>query len=170
VTEGGSAANVVPASVSGRFMCRARDLAALEVFEPRVRACFEAGALATGAVASFEELSPVYSHMVSDDGLLAAYRSNAESLGRTFALDDEGASLPTLSTDMANVSLVVPTIHPLLGIEAGGAVNHQPEFASACVTASADNAVFDGALAMAWTAVDAATDADLGTALLARAG
>jgi len=108
--------------------------------------------------------------MVSDDGLLAAYRSNAESLGRTFALDDEGAPLPTLSTDMANVSLVVPTIHPLLGIEAGRAVNHQPEFASACVTTSADTAVSDGALAMAWTAVDAATDADLRASLLARAG
>ena len=48
---------------------------------------------------------------------------------------------------MANVSLAVPTIHPLLAIESNGAVNHQPEFAAACVTASADTAVREGALA-----------------------
>ena len=49
---------------------------------------------------------------------------------------------------MANVSLAVPTIHPLIGIEADGAVNHQREFAAACVTPSADAAVRDGAVAL----------------------
>ena len=83
------------------------------------------GALATGCTVAYEELSPVYSHMEPDAGLLAAYRANAEALGRRFEADDAGAPLPTLSTDMANVSLAVPTIHPLIGIEAGGAVNHQ---------------------------------------------
>ena len=156
VTEGGSAANVVPASATGRFMCRARTLDGLAALEPRVEACFDAGALATGCAVAFEELAPVYSHMESDEGLLAAYRANAEALGRRFTLDDQGAPLPTLSTDMANVSLAVPSIHPLMAIDAGGAVNHQPEFAAACVTPSADAAVRDGALAMAWTAVDAA--------------
>ena len=69
--------------------------------------------------------------------------------------------LPTLSTDMANVSLAVPTIHPLIGIETNGAVNHQKEFAAACVTASADAAVRDGAVALAWTAIDAASKPEL---------
>jgi hypothetical protein len=73
---------------------------------------------------------------------------------------------PTFSTDMANVSLAVPTIHPLIGIEAGGAVNHQHEFAAACITPSADAAVRDGALALAWTAIDAATDPALRARLL----
>ena len=50
---------------------------------------------------------------------------------------------------MANVSLVVPSIHPLLAIPTDGAVNHQPEFAAACVTPDADRAVLDGALALA---------------------
>ena len=68
---------------------------------------------------------------------------------------------------MANVSLAVPTIHPLLAIESHGAVNHQPEFAAACVTASADIAVRDGALAMAWTAIDAAAPGPLRERLLA---
>ena len=75
---------------------------------------------------------------------------------------------PTFSTDMANVSLAVPTIHPLVGIDAGGSVNHQPEFAAACVTPSADAAVRDGALAMAWTAIDAAGPGAVRDRLLAR--
>ncbi|HEX4081765.1 MAG TPA: M20 family metallopeptidase [Acidimicrobiales bacterium] len=170
VREGGKAANVVPARVAGRFMARARTLDDLAVLDPRVRACFEAGAVATGASVAFDELSPVYSHMASDPGLLAAYRANAEALGRRFSLDDEGVPPPTLSTDMANVSLAVPTIHPLIAIDGGGSVNHQPEFAAACVTASADAAVRDGSVAMAWTAVDAATRPAIRDHLLSRAG
>ena len=148
-------------------MCRALTLDDLAVLEPRVRACFEAGSTATGASVRYEELAPVYSHMESDLGLLDAYRVNAESLGRQFTLDDERAAPPTLSTDMANVSLAIPTIHPLIALDSGGAVNHQPEFAAACVTASADSALRDGALAMAWTVVDAASDGALRDRLLA---
>jgi amidohydrolase len=167
VTDGGRAANIIPDSVTGRFMCRSTSLTGLQVLEPRVRACFEAGALATGSSVSYATLAPVYSHMESDHGLLAVYRANAEALGRSFSLDDEQAPRPTLSTDMANVSLAVPTIHPLLGIDAAGSVNHQPEFAAACITPSADAAVRDGAVAMAWTAIDAAQPGPLRERLLA---
>jgi metal-dependent amidase/aminoacylase/carboxypeptidase family protein len=104
--------------------------------------------------------------MEPDPGLLAAYRANAETLGRNFDADDEGTPPPTFSTDMANVSLAVPTIHPMIGIETHGAVNHQKEFAAACITASADAAVRDGAVALAWTAIDAATDPALRAQLL----
>jgi amidohydrolase len=168
VTEGGGAANVIPDLVTGRFMCRSRTLDGLRAVEPRVTACFEAGALASGASYERADLAPVYSHMESHPGLLAAYRANAERLGRSFE-DDTGHRRPTLSTDMANVSLAVPTIHPLVGLDAGGAVNHQAEFAAATVTPSAERALRDGAVAMAWTAVDAATDDALRSELLAEA-
>jgi amidohydrolase len=167
VTNGGEAANIIPAAVTGRFMCRSLTLEGLRKLEPRIRACFEAGAQATGATVRFDSLAPDYSHMESDLGLLQLYRTNAERLGRTFELDDDGSAMPTFSTDMANVSLAVPTIHPLLGIDARGSVNHQPEFAAACVTESADIAVRDGALSMAWTVIDAAGDAPVRERLLA---
>ena len=170
ITAGGEAANIIPSRVTGRFMARSLTLGGLEQLVPRIEACFEAGARATGAEVAFSPLAPDYSHMECDPGLLASYRVNAESLGRSFELDDTGAPRPTLSTDMANVSLAVPTIHPLLAIESHGAVNHQPEFAAACVTASADTAVRDGALAMAWTAIDAASPGPLRERLLARHG
>ena len=161
VTGGSAAANVIPAAVTARYMVRSRTRKGLAALRPRVDACFEAGALATGCEVAYEELAPEYSHMEPDRALLRAYRANAEALGRRFDADDADAPLPTFSTDMANVSLAVPTIHPLIGIETNGAVNHQREFAAACVTPSADAAVRDGAVALAWTAIDAATDPSL---------
>jgi amidohydrolase len=166
VTQGMGAANVIPASVTARYMVRSRTAEGLRALRPRIDACFEAGALATGCTLAYEELSPVYSHMEADPALLRAYRANAEALGRSFEADDDGSPLPTFSTDMANVSLAVPTIHPLIGIETHGAVNHQHEFAAACITPSADAAVRDGAVALAWTAIDAATDPELRERLL----
>jgi amidohydrolase len=166
VTDGGQAANIIPDSVTGRFMCRSSSMAGLEVLQPRVMACFEAGAVATRSSLETEALAPIYSHMESDTALLELYRANAEALGRSFDLDDQEAPRPTFSTDMANVSLAVPTIHPLVGIDAAGAVNHQPEFAAACITPSADTAVSDGALSMAWTVIDAAQPGSLRDRLL----
>lgn len=69
---------------------------------------------------------------------------------------------------MGNVSLALPSIHPAIGIDSLPAVNHQPEFAAHCVTAAADKAIIDGALAMAWTAIDLATDAQVRQRLLSR--
>ncbi|HUI03723.1 MAG TPA: M20 family metallopeptidase [Acidimicrobiales bacterium] len=170
VTKGGDAANVIPEETVGRFMVRARTLERLAVLRPRVERCFEAGALATGCTLELRDLAPTYSHMVADDALLAAWRHNAEELGRRYDVDDGGQPAPTISTDMANVSLAVPSIHPLIGIDAGGAVNHQAAFAAACVGPSAEQAIVDGALGMAWTAIDAAADPALRDHLLAAAG
>jgi amidohydrolase len=166
--QGGSMANVIPDEVTARYMCRAPDLAALAVLRPRVERCFEAGALASEATVSFEDVAPVYAQLENDPELLGLYRSNAEQLGRTFTDDDEAAPPPTLSTDMGNVSLTLPAIHPLMAIDAAGAVNHQPEFAAACITPSADAALHDAALAMAWTAIDAGASPAIRSRLLRR--
>jgi amidohydrolase len=170
VTKGGDAANIVPEESTGRFMVRASTLEALAVVRPRVERCFEAGALATGCSLEIRDLAPTYSHFVADDPLLDAWRRNAGDLGRHYGADDRGEPPPTISTDMANVSLALPSIHPMIGVESGGAVNHQAEFAAACIGPSADQAMFDGALGMAWTAIDAATDDALRHHLMARAG
>jgi amidohydrolase len=167
IVEGGVAANIIPARVVGRFMCRSFSAERLVELRERVNACFEAGARATGAGLTVEDLGHPFSHMVSDPDLLEHYRESATALGRHFA-DESTSPPPTISTDMANVSLVVPTIHPLLGIPTEGAVNHQPAFSRACITPAADQAVVDGALALADTAVRVAQDATLRARLLER--
>jgi amidohydrolase len=168
VTEGGSAANIVPSRAVGRFMARSLTSERLAQLRERINACFEAGALATGATLAFEELGHPFSHLESDADILAHYRHAAEELGRDFHLDDEEAARPTISTDMGNVSLVVPSIHPLLMIPTHGAINHQPEFTAACITPEADQAVIDGALALAHTAIAVAVDEKLRERLKAR--
>lgn len=164
VTDGGAAANIIPARTTAEYMVRASTRERLEEVMAIVRDCFEAGALASGASLELE-LQTAYSDMRHDHELASRYRVHAESLGRVF----EDASAMPVSTDMGNVSHEVPSIHPHLGIEADGAVNHQAAFAAACAEPSADRAIFDGALALAWTAIDAARDEGLRARLLAGA-
>jgi len=126
----------------------------------KVLRCFEAGALATGARMEVRETSPPYAEVRHDADLGALYRANAHRLGRTFI--DVGARERAVgSTDMGNVSQVLPVIHPMIGIDSLPAVNHQPEFAAHSVSAAADRAVMDGALLLAWTAIDAACSPEL---------
>jgi amidohydrolase len=151
VTHGGDAANIVPAHTEGDWMVRARTNDELSELLPRVHHCLEAGALATGATLAVADVCPTYSHMEHDDQLVEVFRGNAEQLGREYGTDDM-----TFSTDMGNVSIAMPSIHPCIAIDSGGAMNHQPEFAAACVNGSADRAVVEGALALALTAIGAA--------------
>lgn len=158
VTLGGAAPNIVPARAEGRWYVRAHTLERLAQLEPRVRRCFEAGALATGATFEINAESAPYSEMVTDAWLESAWRRNAEELGREFPDYPEEIKRQRGSTDMANISLALPVIHPMLGIESLPASNHQPEFTAACVREPADRAVLHGAIGMAWTVLDAAAD------------
>ena len=156
VTNGGAAPNIVPGLAEAKYYVRSATLAGLTEWEARVRRCFEAGALASGCSVEFITRCPPYSEFQADEAIGAVYRANAESLGRVFSPPSE--RVLTASTDMANVSLAIPAIHPTLDIDSAPAVNHQPEFAAHCVTPAADRAVLDGATAMAWTVIDLARD------------
>lgn len=107
-----------------------------------------------------------YSEMIHDGDIAALFKRNSELLGRSFPDIGTDHQKVVASTDMGNVSLVIPSIQPMIGINSFPAVNHQCEFTAQCVTHSADQAIYDGALAMAWTAVDLATDARLRSRLL----
>ena len=158
VTHGGDAPNVVPGHTSGTFLVRSRNLRELADLEPRVRACFEAGALATGCTHTVTPKSPPYSEFTPDADMVGLYRANAEKLGRVFPDIPRAIAERTAgSTDMANISLAMPTIHPMLGLDCLPAVNHQPDFTAACITPRADEAIVQGGVSMAWTTIDLAT-------------
>jgi amidohydrolase len=160
-TKGGDAPNIVPAHTEARYMVRAETMDDLAEVRTKVLRCFEAGALATGSTLDLTEVHPPYAHMVHDAAVAEAYRRNAVALGREFPDLGPMRQRFAVSTDMGNVSLALPSIHPMIGINSLPATNHQPEFAAHCVTADADRALVDGALAMAWTAIDAASDPTL---------
>ncbi len=167
VTHGGDAFNIIPAHSSADYAVRAVTLDDLtEVYE-KVMRCFEAGALATGARLSVIGGDRPFAHLEHDLEMAAAYQRNAERLGRRFPAPGESSPATPVSTDMGNVSLALPSIHPAIGIESLPAVNHQPEFAAACATPAADQALYDGAVAMAWTMLDMAETPALRKRLLA---
>jgi metal-dependent amidase/aminoacylase/carboxypeptidase family protein len=168
VLRGGEAPNVVPAHTSARYVVRARHFAELGSVREKVMRCFEAGALASGARLELANEQLAYAEVEHDPDMATLYRRNAEALGRKFhdvgPMKDRFAA----STDMGNVSLALPAIHPTIGIDSLPAVNHQPEFAAHCATPAADRAVVDAAVAMAWTAIDVAGDTALSARLRAR--
>ncbi len=156
VTHGGDAFNIIPAHASADYAVRAVTLDDLaEVYE-KVMRCFEAGALATGARLSVIGGDRPFAHLEHDLEMASAYQRNAERLGRRFPAPGGSSPATPVSTDMGNVSLALPSIHPAIGIDSLPAVNHQPEFAAACATPAADQALYDGAVAMAWTMLDMA--------------
>ncbi len=169
VTNGGAAPNVVPANTAAKYIIRSETLAQLNDLRPKVHRCFEAGALATGAKLAILGGDKPYAEMRHNDEMALLYRRNSEALGRPFPNLGEWETRPLASTDMGNVSLAVPSIHPMIGINSLPAVNHQPEFTAHCVTPDADKALTDGALSMAWTCVDLANDMNLRQRLIARA-
>ncbi len=154
VTHGGDAPNVVPDHTSGRWYVRASDLTELANLKTRLESCLRAGAVATGSEVAWNT-GRDYSHFTPDRELLSLYCANAQAAGRVFAELPEGlTSRAAGSTDMGNVSLVVPSIHPLLGLGCLPVVNHEAAFTDVCITAAADRAVIEGAIAMAWTCAD----------------
>jgi amidohydrolase len=167
VTYGGAAPNIVPGLATAKFYVRAQTLEAMRSWEPKVLRCFEAGALATGAELEVVLQGPRYSEFSTDEEMATIYRVNAEAIGRVFTAGTEDAM--TASTDMGNVSIAIPSIHPMLGIDSLPAVNHQAGFAAAAVSPAADRAVLDGALAMARTVIDIAGDENQRQRLGARA-
>jgi amidohydrolase len=156
MTNGGDAPNAIPALTEGRWYVRAESLDQLAETEDRVRRCFEAGALATGCALDITPESKPYAEFRTDQPALQAYVRNAEQLGRVFDRDSPARRMNRASTDMGNVSQVVPAIHPYVGIGSLPALNHQPEFAAHCVGAHAEKALLDAATALAWTALDLA--------------
>ncbi|MFE2373864.1 M20 family metallopeptidase [Streptomyces sp. NPDC059398] len=157
VTHAGDAPNAIPERTTGRWYVRAETLAELAELEPRVMRAFEAGALATGCELEIEPESRPYAEFRTDETALGHYRANALALGREFAPTGQAARMNRASTDMGNVSQVVPAIHPYIGIGSLPATNHQHEFAAYCVGGTAQRALLDGAVALAWTGLDRAT-------------
>ena len=155
VTDGGEAPNAIPERTGGRWYVRAESLdrtgrgRAEGVALLRSRARWPAD-----AKLSITPESKPYAEFRTDERALQAYRSNAEALGRNFAAGEQAGRMNRASTDMGNVSQVVPAIHPYIGIDSLPALNHQREFADHCVGERAERAIRDGAIALAWTALD----------------
>jgi amidohydrolase len=166
ITHGGAAPNIVPDHTSMSWYVRSATDARLDELMVKVKSCFEAAATSTGCTYEIIEAGHRYKDMRNDPVMTRLYKDNSLTAGRPISWHRDLPPKTSGSTDMGNVSYVVPSIHPMLDLDCDPAVNHQREFAAATLTDKGMETIREGALAMAWTVIDLAEQdlwSDLGS-------
>ena len=159
VTNGGAAPNIIPESAACLFYVRAADLSCMWELHGRVVACAEGAAKATGATLKVLEYGDsTYEPMKRNETLLEAFRVNLRAIGE--------AETPEVkdrlgSSDVGNVSQVIPCIQPLMKIAPDGTPIHSRAFEAAAATPLARAGTLAAAKAMARTTYDLLADPSL---------
>ena len=160
ITAGGSAANIIPAYAMAKFSVRALDRRYQQEVLQRFIACAEGAALATGTTLKVTVLeNSGYETMMFSTPLASRWAEHLRALGQTVqpVTDDERMG----STDMGNVSQLLPAIHPYIGITTEGTPGHSTAFRDAAVTPRAHENALAAAKAMALVTIDLLTDPSL---------
>jgi amidohydrolase len=152
ITDGGEAPNIVPAHSAAVFLVRALDDDYLAELKKKVLNCFTGASVASGARLEYRWRDRAYAPMKNNTILTRLFKQNLESLGRQVEAFDPRSGLG--STDMGNVSQVVPSIHPTVAIAPRQVLIHTPEFAAAAASDGGHNGLLDAAKAMAMTVAD----------------
>jgi len=152
ITHGGEVANVVPAYSAATFLVRAQDNIYLDELKQKVLKCFEGAALATGARLDYKWGEVVYAPMKNNLVLAQQFAQNLESLGRK--VEPFESYFGFGSTDMGNVSQVVPAIHPSVAIASPEVLLHSVDFVQLAASEAGHTGLLDAAKALAMTVVD----------------
>jgi amidohydrolase len=152
ITDGGEAANIVPAHTSASFFVRAVDDEYLDVLKEKVIDCFTGAAIATGAELKYKWDTIRYAAMINNMTMASLFRDNMKTLGYDIPLGDD--KIWGGSSDVGNVSRLVPTIQPLVSIAPDDVLIHTPEFAVRTKTEESLRTMLDAAKAMAMTVID----------------
>jgi amidohydrolase len=150
---GGDKPNIVPSDAATEWYIRSDTISSLQELKPRVVAALESGAHACGCSVTHQWTGTAYADMVTNNSLAALYIANAGSLGRKVEAPSAHRRVVG-STDMGNISHMVPSIHPMIASAQSGTSIHTKDFAAESIGLLADKAVIDGAKAMAMTAID----------------
>ena len=152
-TKAGEKPNIVPREAEMDWYVRSDTIESLQPLKARIAKCLEAGAMAADCTISFDWQKNTYADLVDNLPLLTSYVQNSAQMGRALTTD----LLPGTgggSTDMGNLSYLVPSIHPMLQVAPRGVSLHSAQFAEFTASKDADKAVLDGAKIMAMTAID----------------
>jgi len=156
----GDKPNIVPHETEMDWYVRSATIESLQPLKRRVSACLEASAVATGCSCSLEWVKNPFAEVVDNVPMLAAYAANSARFGRHIVTEVEHGKGGG-STDMGNVSYLVPSIHPMIKVAPEGVSLHTPEFAEHAISEAATSAILDGAKSMAMTTIDVWLDAAL---------
>jgi metal-dependent amidase/aminoacylase/carboxypeptidase family protein len=161
ITKGGDKANIVPSETAMEWIVRSATIESLQPLKQRVLTSLESAATACGCAVDHEWHGHTYADMINNGPMVAAYVNNAARIGRSVVDPAALGRRVVGSTDMGNISYLVPSIHPMIKVAADGVAIHTLEFAEWARSADGDKAVLDGAKAMAMTIVDLWTSAEL---------
>ncbi len=155
-TNGGVKPNIIPEKASLQYYIRAPTRAELQIVTEKLTACFQAAASATGCTVEVKQVGKVFENLRSNQTLSKLFANNLESLKLQFVetLEEVG------STDMGNVSYVVPSIHPMYKIGTNE-VYHTKEFTSVTNIPESHMVTLTMAKGMAYTGIDVLTSPGL---------
>jgi amidohydrolase len=151
ITNGGEAANIIPAYTSADFSIRALSAKRRDVLIEQVIACAQAGAQAVGCQLKFN-VTPGYKEIIPNRILAGLFKTNLELLGRVVVEPDPNERMG--STDMGDVSHLLPAIHPYLAIAPENIAGHTVEFREYSISDAGKAAMLDAAKALAMTTID----------------
>lgn len=153
ITAGGSAANIIPELAAGKFSVRARDRVYQQEVLRRFIACAHGAAAATGTtVEVLVDENAGYENMVPSTPICERWAEHLGSLGIEVQPTSEDERMG--STDMGNVSQVLPAAHPYIAIAPEGMPSHTAAFRDAAGTPQAHDNAIAAAKALALTAID----------------
>jgi len=155
ITNGGQAPNIIPEAASATFYVRAATLDYMWEVYKKVVACAEGAARATGAQLRTVQVPTVYEPLKRNETLLGAFKANLERLGATPEPPDPNR---LGSSDIGNVSQVIPAIQPYIKIAEAGTPIHSRAFAEAAVKPLARQGLVTAAKTMAMTTADLLAD------------
>ena len=159
ITDGGEAANIVPAHTAASFFVRAEDDEYLEVVKERVIDCFTGASIATGAELKYKWDDVSYAAMNNNVTMARLFHKNMQELGHEMPLGDD--TIWGASTDVGNVSRLMPTIQPLVSITEEDVLIHTREFAVIAGSEAGFKSIMIAAKAMAMTVVDLLADSEV---------
>jgi amidohydrolase len=162
ITDGGQAVNIVPERTSAALMARALTRDGVQDLLTRVRSCIDAAAMATGTTAEVT-VGEVYAERKNNHTIATRVAAHLARLG--VPMQEPVLRGGTGSSDIGNVSLVLPAIHPYLQIADEGTPGHSHAMAAAAVSPQAQQRMLRMAEAMAATGADLLADKDLWTAV-----
>ena len=159
ITHGGDKPNIVPEYAAASYYVRSEQLETLLELTVRLDAIFEAAALGTGTTCEQRwDSNPLALPVRNNLALANRFALSQNARGKPMPLHTK---VPSGSTDMGNVSVRVPAIHPKIAIAPPTVTLHTEEFARYAASAAGDDGVVDGAYGLAMTALDYLADSDL---------
>ena len=158
-TNGGQKANIVPETAEAIWYARSSTMERLENLKARLVETLYGGARSAGCDIQIEWVNEPYAEVLDNTPLLEAYMKNSESVGRVIkAADDDGV---VGSTDLGNVSHVVPSIHPMVKVAPKGTAIHTVDFEKCAKSEEGDKGLLDSAKSLAMTVLDCWNDPSL---------